>query len=172
MCRDGGEYILDQQEISSCSENQLSIIRSRKIGFVFQQFNLLEKLTAYGNVGTSADLSEGTQRREKETRVRSTFHRGVSASACTISRAQLSGGQQQKVAIARALVTHPSIILADEPTGNLDSKSGEDVMRVIHDLSQQGNTIVMITHNEKIASMAGRKVHMSDGCLKEEGAVI
>jgi len=168
---DGGEYMLDQQEISSCSENQLSMIRSRKIGFVFQQFNLLEKLTAYGNVELPL-IYQKVPADERKKRVIEAISVVGLGDRMHHKPSQLSGGQQQKVAIARALVTHPSIILADEPTGNLDSKSGDDVMRVIRDLSQKGNTIVMITHNEKIASMAGRKVYMRDGCLKEEGAVI
>lgn len=159
---DSGSYYLDGQNVSELDENELSEIRSRKIGFIFQQFNLLPKMTAYENVELPL-IYQRVGAKERHERVESALCLVGLEKRMRHRPTELSGGQQQRVAIARALATQPSIILADEPTGNLDSRSGDEVMHVICELSQKGNTIVLITHNDKIAEQAGRQLYVSDG---------
>jgi putative ABC transport system ATP-binding protein len=163
---DSGTYILDGQEIDAYSERELARIRNRKIGFVFQNFNLLSKLTAEGNVELPL-IYQRVGYGERKRKVRAAIERvGLSARA-EHKPTELSGGQQQRVAVARALATDPSILLADEPTGNLDSKTGADILELFHQLHESGATIVLITHNEEIAAQAERRIRIMDGRVSE-----
>lgn len=159
---DEGEYYIDGQNVTEMSERELSTMRNRKIGFIFQQFNLLPKLTAYENVELPL-IYQGLPGKERHARVEEALSRVGLANRMKHRPNQLSGGQQQRVAVARALATHPSLILADEPTGNLDSKSTRDIMELIHELHRQGNTIVLITHDDDIEQEAQRQVRIMDG---------
>lgn len=159
---DEGEYYIDGQNVTEMSERELSTMRNRKIGFIFQQFNLLPKLTAYENVELPL-IYQGLPGKERHARVEEALSRVGLANRMKHRPNQLSGGQQQRVAVARALATHPSLILADEPTGNLDSKSTRDIMELIHELHRQGDTIVLITHDDDIAQEAQRQVRIMDG---------
>ena len=166
---DSGDYLFDGQEISCYSEKQLAIIRNKKIGFVFQGFNLLGKLNAlenvelpliYQNLNAADRHRQATEALELVGLTGRMKHRPN----------ELSGGQQQRVAIARALATRPSIILADEPTGNLDSKTGQEIMTLFHQLNKDGNTIILITHDGNVASQAKRLIRIEDGRIKEEAS--
>ena len=157
-----GEYLLDGEDVSGFSPRELAVIRNKKIGFIFQQFNLLGKLTAYENVELPL-IYQGLSAVERKTRVTEALERVGLAERMKHRPNQLSGGQQQRVAIARALSTRPSLILADEPTGNLDSKSGQDIIRMLHELNQQGNTIMLITHDNAISLEASRRMAIRDG---------
>ncbi|MDO4620600.1 MAG: ABC transporter ATP-binding protein [Lachnospiraceae bacterium] len=159
---DDGEYYIDGQDVSHMSERELAIMRNRKIGFIFQQFNLLPKLTAYENVELPL-IYQGVPAKERDVRVREALEQVGLAGRMGHRPNQLSGGQQQRVAVARALATHPSLILADEPTGNLDSKSTKDIMGLLYEVHRQGNTIVLITHDNEIAAAAERQVRIMDG---------
>lgn len=165
---DEGKYYLDGMPIEEYSEDDLALVRNEKIGFVFQNFNLLNKLTAYENVELPL-IYQRVSKREREERVQEAIERVQLEERQSHKPMELSGGQQQRVAIARALVTHPSLILADEPTGNLDSKTGEEIMALFHELHAQGNTIVVITHDEGVANQAGRKIRIKDGRVQEVG---
>ena len=163
---DSGSYILDGQEIDDYSEQELAKVRNRKIGFVFQNFNLLSRLTAEGNV----ELPPIYQRLgygERKRRVQAALERVGLTARAEHKPTELSGGQQQRVAVARALATNPSILLADEPTGNLDSKTGDDIMALFHKLHESGATIVLITHNEELAKQAQRVIRIMDGHVTE-----
>ena len=163
---DAGTYLLDGLPIEEYSENQLAKIRNQKIGFVFQSFNLIPKLSAEENVELPL-IYQGVKRAERQQRVKEALERvGLSKRAKHLPT-ELSGGQQQRVAIARALVTNPSLILADEPTGNLDSKTSREIMSMFHELHEQGNTIVLITHDNDVAKQAPRSIHILDGQLTE-----
>ncbi len=163
---DAGQYLLDGLPIESYTENQLAKIRNEKIGFVFQSFNLIAKLSAEENVELPL-IYQKVPRAQRQTRVKEALERvGLSHRAKHLPT-ELSGGQQQRVAIARALVTKPSLILADEPTGNLDSKTSKEIMGMFHDLHAQGNTIVLITHDPDVANQAPRSIHILDGQLTE-----
>ena len=163
---DGGTYLLDGLPIEAYSENQLAKIRNRKIGFVFQSFNLIPKLTAWENVELPL-IYQKVPRAQRSQRVREALERvGLSHRAKHLPT-ELSGGQQQRVAIARALVTNPSLILADEPTGNLDSKTSREIMDIFRELHLQGNTIVLITHDNDVAKQASRAIHILDGKITE-----
>ena len=163
---DAGQYLLDGLPIESYSENQLAKIRNEKIGFVFQSFNLISKLSAEENVELPL-IYQKVPRAERQVRVREALeHVGLSHRAKHLPT-ELSGGQQQRVAIARELVTRPSLILADEPTGNLDSRTSREIMNMFHELHAQGNTIVLITHDNDVAKQAPRSVHILDGRLTE-----
>ena len=161
---DEGEYFLDGECIPNCSENELAEIRIQKIGFIFQQFNLLPELNAYENVEMPL-LYHNISADERHERVIKALEQVRLIDRLYHKPTQLSGGQQQRVAIARVLATKPSIILADEPTGNLDSKSGKEIMDIIINLWKEGNTIVLITHDQNIANLAQRKVYVYDGKL-------
>lgn len=163
---DSGEYLLDGTPIEAYSENELARIRNRKIGFVFQSFNLIPKLTAEENVELPL-IYQGVKKAERAERARAALRRVDLEHRANHFPTELSGGQQQRVAIARAIVTRPSLILADEPTGNLDSKTTREIMEIFHELHRQGNTIVLITHDDSVAEQAGRKVHILDGKLTE-----
>ena len=164
---DEGSYCIDGQEVSNLTEKEQSIMRNRRIGFIFQQFNLLPKLTAYENVELPL-IYQGVPASERKVRVMEALEK-VSLSHRVHHRPnQLSGGQQQRVAVARALVTRPTLILADEPTGNLDSHSTKDIMDLLHELHAQGNTLVLITHDNEIAAQAPRRVRLMDGRVISE----
>ena len=163
---DEGEYLLDGIPIEDYSENELARIRNRKIGFVFQNFNLIPKLTAEENVELPL-IYQGVKKNERIERAQAALRRVKLKKRANHFPTELSGGQQQRVAIARAIVTSPSLILADEPTGNLDSKTTIEIMDIFHELHAQGNTIVLITHDNSVAAQAGRSVHILDGRLTE-----
>ena len=161
---DSGSYLLDGVDVAACSDRELSAIRSEKIGFIFQQFNLLDQMSAIENVELPL-IYQKVPQRERTERTKEALELVGLANRMRHRPSQLSGGQQQRVAIARALASRSRVILADEPTGNLDSRSGDDVMQLISDLSGQGSTIVLITHNPRVADMAQRTVYVHDGRL-------
>ena len=163
---DAGQYLLDGLPIESYTENQLAKIRNEKIGFVFQQFNLIQKLSAEENVELPL-IYQKVPKAERQVRVREALERANLYARAKHLPTELSGGQQQRVAIARAIVTRPKLILADEPTGALDSKTSREIIDIFHDLHRQGNTIVLITHDNGIAREAERSVHILDGQLTE-----
>ncbi len=163
---DAGTYLLDGIPIEDYTENELAYIRNRKIGFVFQSFNLISKLTAEENVELPL-IYQGIKKAERKKRVREAIERVQLEKRMTHLPTELSGGQQQRVAIARAIATHPSLILADEPTGNLDSKTSAEIMEIFHELHKQGNTIVLITHDDEVARQAARSIHIRDGKVSE-----
>jgi putative ABC transport system ATP-binding protein len=163
---DSGEYILDGQSIEQYSEEELARIRNKKIGFVFQNFNLLSRMSALGNVELPLiyQRMHFTERRAQANRA---LERVGLSDRAHHKPAELSGGQQQRVAIARALATDPAILLADEPTGNLDSKTGDDIIALFHELHDAGDTIILITHNEEVARQAQRRIRIMDGRVSE-----
>ena len=163
---DSGTYLLDGIPIQDYSERALARVRNRKIGFVFQSFNLIPKLTAEENVELPL-IYQGVPRGERRERVEAALARMELQRRAKHLPTELSGGQQQRVAIARAIVTNPSLILADEPTGNLDSHTSEEIMEVFRELHSQSNTIVLITHDNDVARQAERIVHIRDGQLSE-----
>lgn len=159
-----GSYILSNENTIGLTEDRLSKIRNREIGFVFQSFNLLPRESAMENVMLPA-IYAGTSRKEREEKaIKYLTQLGLQERLHNRPN-QLSGGQQQRVAIARALMNNPNIILADEPTGNLDSKSGQDVMKILKDLNSEGKTIILITHDVDIAHHAKKIIHIRDGEL-------
>ncbi|MCD8077613.1 MAG: ABC transporter ATP-binding protein [Lachnospiraceae bacterium] len=163
---DAGTYLLDKIPIEDYTENELARIRNRKIGFVFQSFNLIPKLTAEENVELPL-IYQGMKRSERAGRVQEALARVGLQKRAKHLPTELSGGQQQRVAIARAIATRPSLILADEPTGNLDSKTSQEIMAIFHELHEQGNTIVLITHDDNVARQASRRIHILDGKVTE-----
>lgn len=166
---DEGEYKLNGQLIDDYTEKQLGVIRNREIGFIFQQFNLLAKLTAYENIELPL-VYQGLGAGERKKRVLESLEKVGLTDRMKHRPNELSGGQQQRVAIARALSTHPTLILADEPTGNLDSKSGKEIMNILVDLHNEGRGIVLITHDNDIAEKASRRLHMLDGKIDFDSA--
>ena len=163
---DSGTYLLDGIPIQDYSERALARVRNRKIGFVFQSFNLIPKLTAEENVELPL-IYQGVPRGERRERVEAALARMELQRRAKHLPTELSGGQQQRVPIARAIVTNPSLILADEPTGNLDSRTSEEIMEVFRELHSQGNAIILITHDNDVARQAERIVHIRDGQLSE-----
>ncbi len=163
---DAGLYKLDGLPIQAYTENELAHIRNKKIGFVFQSFNLIPKLTAWENVELPL-IYQKVRRRERVKLVQEALERVHLSARANHLPTELSGGQQQRVAIARALVTKPSLILADEPTGNLDSKTSREIMDIFHELHEAGNTIVLITHDSDVARQAQRAIHILDGQITE-----
>ncbi len=163
---DDGTYLLDGIPIEDYTEAELAKIRNRKIGFVFQSFNLINKLTAEENVELPL-IYQGVGKAERRRRVAEALARVDLEKRAKHLPSELSGGQQQRVAIARAIATKPSLILGDEPTGNLDSKTTDEIMDIFHELHQAGNTIVLITHDDEVARQASRIVHIRDGKLSE-----
>ena len=157
-----GTYLLDGEDISSFPDRRLAKVRNQKIGFIFQQFNLFKKLTAYENVERPAKYS-GISRQERRTRVLEAIEKVGLTDRMHHKPVELSGGQQQRVAIARSLVNRPPVLLADEPTGNLDSKSSREIIEMIRQLHRAGNTIILITHDPGIAEQADRVLSISDG---------
>ena len=163
---DAGEYLLDGLPIESYSENQLAKIRNQKIGFVFQQYNLIPKLTAEENVELPL-IYQKVPKKERMERVKEALDKVNMCPRAKHLPTELSGGQQQRVSIARAIVTRPKLILADEPTGALDSKTSREIIDIFHDLHEQGNTIILITHDGGIAKQAQRSIHILDGQISE-----
>ena len=163
---DAGSYHLDNLPIEAYSENELARIRNEKIGFVFQQYNLIPKLTAEENVELPL-IYQKVPKAERQRRVKEALEKVNLYQRAKHLPTELSGGQQQRVAIARAIVTKPKLILADEPTGALDSKTSREIIDIFHDLHRQGNTIVLITHDNGIAREAERAIHILDGQITE-----
>jgi len=160
-----GRYILDGHDVSSMSDDDLSEVRLQRIGFIFQSFNLIAQLTVRENIELpmyylGVDVHEAAARAEKSARLVGLEHR------LDHRPSELSGGQQQRVAIARSLVNDPTILLADEPTGNLDSATGEQIMALLTELNQQGRTVIMVTHEPDIAAHAHHQLHMRDGRIE------
>ena len=163
----GGTYALEGRQVEGLSGADLAAIRNEKVGFVFQQYNLLPKATILRNVELPM-LYAGVPRRERKQRALALLEKvGIPDKANTLPGA-LSGGQRQRVAIARALANRPALLLADEPTGALDSKTGQEVLALFRELHAQGNTVLLVTHDPTIAGMAGRRVELRDGLIHEE----
>jgi putative ABC transport system ATP-binding protein len=163
-----GSYRLDGEEVARMNDEQLARVRNRKIGFVFQGFNLLSRTTALANVELPLVYAGQSDRKGK---AEAALRRVGLGDRLGHRPNELSGGQQQRVAIARALITEPAIILADEPTGNLDSKSGKEIMALFHELHNQGMTIVMVSHDPEVASQCKRIVHIRDGKIYRDELV-
>jgi putative ABC transport system ATP-binding protein len=164
-----GRYILDEDDVSDLDKTELAAIRSRQIGFIFQSYNLLSRTTALDNVKLPLIYNRDNKKSPEE---RGEIARQKLEAVGLGDRAhhqphELSGGQQQRVAIARALVNDPVLILADEPTGNLDTRSGEDIMNLLHELHEDGRTIVMVTHDHEIAEHTQRTIHLRDGKVEK-----
>jgi putative ABC transport system ATP-binding protein len=162
-----GSYRLAGEDVSSMSENDLADVRNRSIGFVFQQFNLLASMTAASNVALPLAYA-GVSRAQRRERAEASLGRVGLADRLGHRPGELSGGQQQRVAMARALVTEPALILADEPTGNLDSTSTADVLDLLDELHDAGRTVVLITHEHDVAGRAGRVVRLRDGLVTDD----
>jgi len=162
-----GSYRLAGEDVSSMSENELADVRNRSIGFVFQQFNLLASMTAWSNVALPLAYA-GVSRAQRRERAEASLARVGLADRVGHRPGELSGGQQQRVAMARALVTEPALILADEPTGNLDSTSTADVLDLLDELHDAGRTVVLITHEHDVAGRAGRIVRLRDGLVTDD----
>jgi len=163
---DEGIYELDGQRIEQYTEGELARIRNHKIGFIFQSFNLLSKMTAFENIELPL-IYQRLPAPERRRRVEEVLALVELTERKKHKPTELSGGQQQRVAIARALATKPSLLLADEPTGNLDSKTGKEIMTLFKKLHAEGNTIVLITHDQKVADQANRRIEISDGRVQE-----
>ena len=162
-----GSYYLNNQLVNNLSDDELSQIRNKEIGFVFQSFHLLARNSALSNVMLPLRYA-GLKEDEAEIRAKDVLDQVGLIDRMDHTPSELSGGQQQRVAIARALVNKPSIIFADEPTGNLDSKTGEDVMNLFKDLNNQGQTIILITHEEDIAKQSKRIINIKDGLIESD----
>ena len=164
-----GDYHLDGQDITDQSDRQLAHIRNKEIGFIFQGYNLIPALTAYENVELPL-IYQGVSILKRRDIVMEALEKVGMADRWKHKPAEMSGGQQQRVAIARAIATHPPIIMADEPTGALDSKTGKHVLEILHELNDEGATIILITHDNSIAATAKRIVRISDGCIVADGS--
>ncbi len=165
-----GEYFLNDKSVSSMNDDELANIRNREIGFVFQTFNLLPRATALHNVELPL-IYNGTQTDERDHLAKLALEKVELSDRITHKPSELSGGQRQRVAIARALVNNPSLILADEPTGNLDSKTSVEIMKLFNDLHDQGNTIIVVTHEQSIANQADRVLSILDGKIDSDTIV-
>lgn len=168
---DKGSYKLNGQEVGNLTENQMADIRKANIGFVFQSFNLIDELTVYENVELPL-IYLGIKTSERRKKVEEVLNKMQIMHRRNHYPQQLSGGQQQRVAVARAVVNNPKIILADEPTGNLDSNNGNEVMQLLSDLNEQGTTVVMVTHSEHDAKYSHRVVRMLDGQIVTENVLV
>lgn len=166
-----GVYLLDDVEVNGLNDDELSEIRNKKIGFVFQGFNLLPKMNAIENVELPL-MYQGIGNKERILRAEAALERVGLKDRMHHKPTELSGGQQQRVAIARAIASDPQIILADEPTGNLDTHSGDEIMGIFHELNSKGNTIILITHETNIAEQAKRLVRVRDGEIVEDRRLI
>ena len=160
----GGTYLLRDKEVAGLDKNELAQIRNERVGFVFQNFNLLPQITAFENVEMPL-MFGGVPRKERKERVRTLLEKVGLADRMEHRPTELSGGQMQRVAVARALAMNPDIVLADEPTGNLDTSSGGDVMSLFEELWKQGRTMIVITHDAALARRAGRIVEIRDGVI-------
>lgn len=163
---DDGVYELDGIPIEDYTEDELATVRNKKIGFVFQNFNLIQKMTAEENVELPL-IYQKVKRSERNKRIEEALKRVKLEKRASHYPTELSGGQQQRVAIARAIATSPSLILADEPTGNLDSQTSREIMEIFKELHRQGNTIVLITHDSNVAKQAERSINILDGKITE-----
>ena len=162
-----GEYIFDNTPVHQFNRIQLARVRNRKVGFVFQSYNLLPFATAYENIELPMLYARTSAKKRKERVLRLLKNVGLEDLA-THRPAQLSGGERQRVAVARALSNDPDIILADEPTGNLDTKSGKEIFRLFESLNQYGKTLILVTHDERLASHAKRIIHLLDGKIHQD----
>ena len=162
-----GEYYLNNKPVGKLNDDELADIRNKEIGFVFQSFNLLARNTAFENVMLPLKYA-GLKKVEARKRSQKVLDLVGLTSRANHTPAELSGGQQQRVAIARALVNEPGILFADEPTGNLDSKTGQDVMKIFKELNEKGQTIILITHEESIANQSNRIITIMDGLIKSD----
>ncbi len=164
-----GRYILDNEDVSDLDKTELAAIRSRQLGFIFQSYNLLSRTTALDNVKLPLIYNRGNKisQEEREEIARKKLEAVGLGDRAHHQPHELSGGQQQRVAIARSLVNDPVLILADEPTGNLDTRSGEEIMNLLHELHEEGRTIVMVTHDHEIAAHTQRTIHLRDGKVEK-----
>ncbi len=162
-----GEYYLKGKAVSTLSENELARIRNQEIGFVFQVFNLLPRASAFHNVELPL-IYKGASKKEREEKVVNALEKVEMRDRMNHRPSELSGGERQRIAIARALVNEPSLLLADEPTGNLDSKTGQEILNLFHKIHAQGNTIIMVTHDRDIALQAQRIIYIRDGKIEKE----
>lgn len=162
-----GTYYLNETNVSKMTDDELATIRNVEIGFVFQSFNLLPRTSALENVALPL-IYAGVPKKERIERAQNVLNKVGLGDRCHHKPNELSGGQRQRVAIARALINNPSIVLADEPTGNLDSKSGIEIMNLFDEIHREGNTVVMVTHEEDIANYAQRTIRMIDGKLADQ----
>ena len=162
-----GRLLLDHEEVGKLKDNALAEIRNSKIGFVFQQFNLLARSTALRNVELPL-VYAGVSRRERAERARVALEKVEMAHRLYHRPNELSGGERQRIAIARALVTNPSLVLADEPTGNLDSKTGEGILKLFQKLHRQGHTLIVVTHEKYVSAYAQRIIHLKDGLIEQD----
>jgi len=163
----GGSYTLNGHLASAMSENDLAHVRNREIGFVFQVFNLLPRATAFRNVELPL-IYKGMKKKDRDVKVRAALAEVDMLDRMDHHPPELSGGERQRVAIARALVNEPALILADEPTGNLDSKTGGEILKILRKLHDEGHTIILVTHDRSVAEQAGRILHLRDGGLERE----
>lgn len=162
-----GTYRLNGKLVSAMSEDELAFTRNREIGFVFQVFNLLARASAFRNVELPL-VYAGMRKAEREEKARKALERVEMKARMSHKPAELSGGERQRVAVARALVNEPSLLLADEPTGNLDSRTGREILGLFHKIHDQGNTIIMVTHDREVADQAQRIIHIRDGRIEKD----
>ncbi len=162
-----GKYTLNGKLVSQMTENELAAVRNREIGFVFQVFNLLPRATAFRNVELPL-IYKGTHKKDREAMVRAALTQVDMPERMLHRPPELSGGERQRVAIARALVNEPSLILADEPTGNLDSKTGQEILNLFHRLHQKSHTIILVTHDRDVAAQTSRIIYLRDGKIERE----
>jgi putative ABC transport system ATP-binding protein len=162
-----GQYILNNQDVSRMDDDELARVRNQEIGFVFQQFNLMPRLTAWENVAVPL-IYAGVPKKERSERAHAMLQKVGLAERAHHKPNELSGGQCQRVAIARALINNPSLILADEPTGNLDTKTSIEIMELFNSIQSSGNTVVLVTHEEDIAAHAHRIIRIRDGIVAQE----